>query len=357
MNSELFNNGNRSLAALGYYMPAEWMPHFGTWLSYPHNPKSFFDKLAEAQEAFVEMVYWLADSEYVYINVNDERMHQDLVVKLKKRGVTERNVIIQQFPTDDAWCRDHGAIFLLHSRTQKLCATNWIFNAWGGKYPCSRDNAIPAKMAEFLACPCMARAHVLEGGSIDINDQGIILTTESCLLNPNRNPSLDKEAVERMLCDNLGAQKIVWLKDGIVGDDTDGHIDDISRFVNRSTIVTMVEKKQTDENYEPLQQNLEILRNATNMDNEPFTIHTLPMPDPMYYDDERLPASYANFYIANKVVLVPTFGCAQDAEALGTLQGLFPTRKVVGIDATGLIVGLGTFHCLSQQVPASCDRV
>ncbi|MBF0386554.1 MAG: agmatine deiminase family protein [Candidatus Omnitrophica bacterium] len=340
-----------NLSSLGYTMPAEWEPHRGTWLTYPHNPKSFFTKLKGSQEAFADIVMHLAKVEEVHVNVNDEAMARDLAGKLKKRQVT-KNVFWHRFVSNDAWCRDHGCIVLKHRQTGSLVATDWIFNAWGGKYPAAKDNRIAKKMAEFLGLQCFSFPVVMEGGSLEVNGQGVLLTSESCLLNKNRNPQYSKAQIEALLKAGLGVKKILWLKDGIVGDDTDGHIDDIARFTDPRTIVTVIEPNKADKNHEICAENLALLKSFRDLDGRPFRIVTLPMPDPVYYrKDERLPASYANFYIANGIVLLPVFGCPQDKQAISILQKLFKSRSIVPVDASDLIVGLGTCHCLSQQIP------
>lgn len=341
-----------SLSARGYRMPAEWEPHRGTWLSYPHNPKSFFTALKGAQESFADMVACLAEVEEVHVNVNDQLMEDDLSAKLARRRV-RKNVFLHRFPTNDAWCRDHGCVVVRNDKTGQLAATDWIFNAWGGKYPSAKDNRIARKMAGFLGLECFDYPWVLEGGSIDVNGQGVLLTTESCLLNPNRNPRIGKKQIETLLKGAFGVRKILWLKDGIAGDDTDGHIDDIARFTDPRTIVTVEEKDKADVNHAICQENIRLLKEFTDIDGKPFRIVRLPMPRPMYYrKDERLPASYANFYIANGIVLVPVFDCPQDADALRILGKLFKGRRIVPVSAVDIIVGLGTCHCLTQQIPA-----
>ena len=233
-------------------------------------------------------------------------------------------------------------------------ATDWDYNAWGGKYPpYDLDNLIPAKMADFLGIPCRNGGMVLEGGSIDSNGGGLLLTTENCLLNPNRNPTLTRAEIESRLVNFLGVEKVLWLGEGIVGDDTDGHIDDITRFVGERVIVTAVEEDPTDENYKLLLENLRRLKSMTDSDGRPFEILSLPMPSPVVFEGQRLPASYANFYIANSVVLLPTYGHSNDERARALLARVFPTREIVGLDCTDLIWGLGAFHCLTQQVPAA----
>jgi agmatine deiminase len=273
---------------------------------------------------------------------------------LATHGVDLRSVIFHRFPTNDAWCRDHGATFVVREREgrRELAAIHWDYNAWGGKYPpYDRDRQIPKQMAEVLGVPRFNGGMVLEGGSIDVNGNGVLLTTEQCLLNPNRNPQLSKAEIEQHLRDGFGVHTIWWLGDGIVGDDTDGHIDDLTRFVAANTVVSVVEDDPADENYPMLQDNLKRLQSLRLPDGRALRIVTLPMPDPVMYEGERLPASYANFYIGNTVVLQPTFNCANDASAIETMRRCFPTRRVVGIDCTDLVLGLGTFHCLSQQVP------
>lgn len=325
-------------------MPAEWEKHYGTWLSYPHNPDTFFEKIESVRDSYTEMIKWIAKGEKVHINVNNQEEENDLKSRLREKEVYE-NIIIHHVPTNDAWCRDHGAIFVRDLETGKIVATDWKFNAWGGKYPYELDDKVPEFMAKYLDVERIEIDMVLEGGSIDTNGKGLFLTTESCLLNPNRNPHLSKEEIEKYLKTYLGAEKIIWLKDGIVGDDTDGHVDDITRFVDEQTVVTVIEDDKNDVNYEPLMENYEILK-ATGLN-----IVTLPMPDPVYYKEDRLPASYANFYICNCAVIVPTFRCEKDKIALEILQNLFKDRKVIGIDAYDVVVGLGTFHCLTQQIP------
>ncbi|MCX7738860.1 MAG: agmatine deiminase family protein [Hydrogenothermaceae bacterium] len=327
-----------------FLMPAEWEDHYGTWLSYPHNPDTFFEKIEAVRDRYTDMIRWIAKGEVVHVNVNDESDEEDLRRRLEEKGIKE-NVTIHRFPTNDAWCRDHGAIFVRDIETGRLVATDWEFNAWGGKYPYQLDNEIPKLMVDYLGVERVEVGMVLEGGSIDTNGNGLFLTTESCLLNKNRNPQLSKEDIERNLRVYLGAQKVIWLKDGIVGDDTDGHVDDITRFVSEDTIITVIEEDKNDENYEPLMENYQILKKTG------LNIIPLPMPDPVYYRGDRLPASYANFYISNYAVIVPTFRCDKDKVALETLQRIFRDRVVVGIDATDIVVGLGTFHCLTQQIP------
>ncbi|MBX0312755.1 MAG: agmatine deiminase family protein [Sulfurihydrogenibium sp.] len=333
------------------YMPPEWSKHKGTWLSYPHNPDTFFEKIDNVRDKYTDMVKLLSECEEVHINVNDEEMENDVLSRLKDKKANLNNVFIHRFPTNDAWCRDHGAIFVVDRDENKLVALDFKFNAWGGKYPYELDNEIPKKMAEYLNVERIEIDMVLEGGSIDVNGNGLLLTTESCLLNPNRNPNMSKEEIEENLKYYFGVEKILWLKEGIVGDDTDGHIDDITRFINENTVITVVEENPNDENYPILKENYEMLKTFTDMKGNKLNIITLPMPDPVYYKGDRLPASYANFYISNKYVIVPIFNCDKDKIALEILQSVFTDRVVVGIDASDIVVGLGTFHCLTQQIP------
>jgi agmatine deiminase len=305
------------------------------------------------------MVAALARSETVHINVNDAAMEAAASRHLQQAGVASEiggQIRFHRFPTNDAWCRDHGAIILKHRDPKAdaaLLATDWDYNAWGDKYPpYDLDNLIPSRMAELLGIPCQKGGMILEGGSLDSNGADLLLTTENCLLNSNRNPALTKAQIEARLIDFLGVEKVLWLGEGIVGDDTDGHIDDITRFVDARTVVTAIEEDPADENHQILQDNLTRLQSMTDLEGRPLEIVTIPMPPPIVFKDQRLPASYANFYIANSVVLLPTYRHANDERARATLAKLFPSREVVGLDCTDIIWGLGAFHCLTQQVPA-----
>jgi agmatine deiminase len=336
-------------------MPAEWAPHRGTWLSWPHKEASWPGKFGPVPAIFVRMVRHLADHEEVHINVAGPGMEQQVRRLLADEGAGAGNVCFHHNPTNDAWCRDHGPIFVQrdgeHGREEAV--VDWKFNAWGDKYPpYDLDDVIPTRVAREYGLPVFHPGIVLEGGSIEVNGRGTLLTTEACLLNPNRNPTLDRDAIEAYLRAYLGVRHILWLGDGIAGDDTDGHVDDLTRFVDERTVVTVVEDDPADENYEPLQQNLERLRGMRDQDGRPLRVVTLPMPRALFHEEQRLPASYANFYIANGLVLLPTYDPDRDEEARHTLQELFPTREVIGIDCTDLVWGLGAFHCVSQQWPA-----
>ena len=336
-------------------MPAEWAPHRGTWLSWPHKEASWPGKFGPVPAIFARMVRHLADHEEVHINVAGPDMEQEVRRLLADEGTDSGNVFFHHNPTNDAWCRDHGPIFVQrdggHGREEAV--VDWKFNAWGDKYPpYDLDDVIPTRIAREYGLPVFHPGIVMEGGSIEVNGRGTLLTTEACLLNPNRNPTLDRDAIEGYLRAYLGVRHILWLGDGIAGDDTDGHVDDLTRFVDERTVVTVVEDDPADENYEPLRENLERLRGMRDQDGRPLRVVTLPMPRALFHEEQRLPASYANFYIANGVVLLPTYDAARDEEARRTLQELFPTREVIGIDCTDLVWGLGAFHCVSQQWPA-----
>lgn len=335
-------------------MPAEWTPHQATWISWPHKRASWPGKFEPVEPVMVRAVAAIATGEFVRINVLDER-HQNHVQSLLDGKVRAENIVFHRFPSNDAWCRDHGAIFVTRpgdAPAERALALNFRFNAWGNKYPpFDLDDAIPPQMAEALDVACFSVDMVLEGGSIDVNGSGALLTTEQCLLHPNRNPQLDKSAIERNLRDTLGVRQIFWLGEGIVGDDTDGHIDDLTRFVAADTVVTVIEADRGDENYQPLAENRERLAGLRLEDGRPLRIIELAMPRPVEYKGDRLPASYANFYIGNRVVLMPSFKDAADEPNRKILAKCFPGREVVAIDCTDLVLGLGTFHCLTQQVP------
>lgn len=347
-------------AQRGYAMPAEWAPHRGTWLSWPHRESSWPGNFAPVPAVVAAMVRELAGGEEVHINVADEAMEHAARTEIRRAGAAPANLFFHHFPTNDAWCRDHGPCFVQRDRgdgTRDELILDWGYNAWGGKYPpFDLDDQIPRLVAAELGLEVVTPGMILEGGSIDVNGRGTLLTTEQCLLHPNRNPDLTRHDIEQRLRDHLGVHHILWLGEGIVGDDTDGHIDDITRFTDERTIVTMVEDDPADANHRLLADNLARLRTMRDQDGEPFRIVTLPMPRPVEYEGQRLPASYANFYIGNEVVLIPGYDPERDEVARTTLQELFPTRRAVVIDCTALIWGLGAFHCLSQQWPETGRR-
>ena len=346
-------HGRATPAAQGYRMPPEWALHQATWLSWPHNPDTWPGVLPRAEAALARAVGALTEGETVHINVLDER-HERHVAGLLAGHANPARLCLHRNPTNDAWCRDHGAIFVTRASGEApLLALDFGYNAWGGKYPpFDLDDQMPRRMATLLDVPCRTVDMILEGGSIDVNGAGTLLTTEQCLLNPNRNPRLTRADIEQRLCDHLGVRQVLWLGEGIVGDDTDGHIDDLTRFVSADTVVTAVEEDPTDENYRPLRENYERLTGMTDQDGRPLRVIELPMPGPVHFDGQRLPASYANFYLANRAVLVPTYRHPNDARACEILQSLFPERKVMAIDCADLIWGLGAIHCVTQQQPA-----
>jgi len=342
-------------AKLGYRMPAEWEPHEATWLSWPHHDSiSFPDNYNAVLPALAQMVDALADSERVRINVSGRDHEREVREVLRRHKARAQHVEFFHIPTNEPWCRDHGPMFLTRPGDPKPVIVDWDYNAWGWKYPpFDLDDVVPTEIGKALGLEVFHPGIILEGGSIDVNGTGSLLTTRSCLLNPNRNPDLTKAEIEQKLCDFLNIKNILWLGDGIEGDDTDGHVDDLTRFVNHKAVVTCIEDQEDDPNYEPLQKNLAKLREMDAEDEIPLEIHVLPMPGKIMRDGQRLPASYANFYIANKVVMMPTFGDCADGWALSVLQTVFPTRKVIGIDCRELIMGLGAFHCLTQQQPVA----
>lgn len=332
-------------------MPAEWEPHEATWITWPHFEGTWPGKLELIAPIYVEIVRALHSGETVHINALDEERAEGIRETLRREGILE-NVVVHVRPTDNEWIRDYGAI-IVRDRSGHRLATDWRFNNWGGKYPdFELNNEVPELMAARHQMQRQVYDLIMEGGSIDVNGAGWLLTTESCLLNPNRNPECTRADIERVLSDAFGVHQIMWLGDGIVGDDTDGHIDDLTRFVGLDTVVTVVENDPADENHEPLKENLERLR-SLRPDGQALKIVELPMPRPVYHDGDRLPASYANFYIGNEAVLLPVFDDPADQLAVQQLSAAFPHRRIVPIDCTDLVWGFGAFHCLTQQVPAA----
>ncbi|MFZ5973375.1 MAG: agmatine deiminase family protein [Bacteroidota bacterium] len=338
---------------LGYFFPAEFAPHDATWLSWPHKEASWPGKIETIFPVYAEFVKCVAEAEKVNINVAHEAMKQKALGYLEKAGADLSQIQFFFHPTNDAWCRDHGPAFLIHRAEKKKMIVDWGYNAWGGKYPpFDLDDVIPTLIANQYGIPVVSPGIVMEGGSVEFNGKGTLLTTRACLLNPNRNPHLSQKQIEEYLVNYYGVDHILWLGDGIVGDDTDGHIDDLTRFVNADTVVTIVEENKSDENYTILQDNLKELKTLRLESGKQLNIVELPMPSAIVYDGMRLPASYANFYISNKYVVVPTFRDKNDERALQILQSCFPDRKVIGLDSVDIIWGLGSFHCLSQQEPS-----
>lgn len=351
---EVARAGEKTPAELGYYFPAEFSQHTSTWLSWPHKEGSWPGKLDSIFPPYAEFIKYVALGELVNINVTDEAMKNFALTHLERAGVNMANIRFHYFPTNDAWCRDHGPAFLINPEAEvKKVLVKWNYNAWGEKYPPhDLDNQIPIRIAEELGVPCFKSGIVMEGGAVEFNGNGTLLTSEACLLNENRNPHLKQDQIEQFLQDYYGVKQILWVGDGIIGDDTDGHIDDITRFVNQDTVVTVVEENKADANHSLLQENLERLRKMRLADGKQLNVIELPMPAPVIWDDQRLPASYANFYISNHAVVVPVFNDKNDQKALDILSDCFQDRKVVGVDSTDIIWGLGSFHCLSQQEPA-----
>jgi agmatine deiminase len=338
---------------LGYYFPAEFAPHAATWLSWPHKEASWPGKIHTIYPYYAQFIKELAAGEKVCINVSGEAMKAFALQQLQAAGADLSRVEFFFHPTNDAWCRDHGPAFLVNPEAEyKKAIVDWGYNAWGNKYPpYDLDDVIPTLIAKQYCIPVFYPGIVMEGGSVEFNGRGTLITSTACLLNPNRNPHLNQGAIECYLRDYYGVEQILWVDEGILGDDTDGHIDDTVRFVNEDTVITVIEENKSDANYSPLQHNLRQLKAMRLLNGRQLNIVELPMPDELVYEDQRLPCSYANFYIANQSVIVPTFRSENDDKALRIIQDCFPSRRVVGIDSTEIIWGLGSFHCLSQQEP------
>ena len=335
---------------LGYRMPAEWEPHQSTWISWPHNEETWPHELAEVEATMANVVKVLSRSETVRINVNSGEQQRRAVAALDEVGAVG-DVRFHTVPTNDAWVRDYGPIFVTSAKGL-LAATVWGFNSWGGKYPpYVLDDAAGTKMAEALDVPVYNGDMILEGGSIEVNGQGVLVTTESCLLNENRNPHLDRVEIENRLRRFLGIRQIVWLRAGIAGDDTDGHIDDVARFVSPNTMVAALPSDAGSDDYDVLLDGIERLRSTSLERGESIEVHELPMPAPITINNDRMPATYANYYVGNRTVIVPTYDDPNDERAISILRRSFPTRDVMGINCRELIWGLGAFHCLTQQVP------
>ncbi|KPM49888.1 agmatine deiminase family protein [Jiulongibacter sediminis] len=336
----------------GYFFPAEWHPHRATWLSFPHNIDTWEDRLPRVYEAYFKFIAELASEETVCISSGNDKTKSVIELGLNQRGIPTQNIQLFDFKTNDSWCRDHGPSFVINPSLGEKAIVNWGYNAWGGKYPpFDADDAIPSNVAKTLNLKLYEPGIIMEGGSIEVNGDGTLMTSKSCLLNKNRNPHLSQKQIEEKLKLYYNVEQILWLEEGIVGDDTDGHVDDMTRFINSDTVLTALETDRLDDNYSPLRENLELLKKIKLAGGTKINIETLPMPDPVLDSGLRLPASYANFYILNNKVIVPTYRCKKDDEALKIIEGCFPDRKIVGIDSTDIIWGLGSFHCLSQQEP------
>jgi agmatine deiminase len=342
-------------AAFGYRMPAEWEPHAATWLAWPHKRESWPGKFEPIPPLYARLVRTLAQFEPVHILAGgtDPQSGADIMAEAKSLVGDVPNVTLHDIPTNDAWVRDHGPTFLVGPTGSPPALVDWGYNAWGGKYPpFDLDDAVPARIAQWSGRRLFKPGIILEGGAIDSNGSGTILTTEQCLLNPNRNPQLCCHDMEKYLADYLGAKKVLWLGEGIEGDDTDGHIDELARFVDPHTVVAALEDNPDDANYLPLRENFDRLQRYTDQDNQPLNVFALPMPRPIYYEGQRLPASYCNFYMANGVAIVPQFNDPADARVIEVLRPLLSGRQIIGLPARDLVWGLGAFHCITQQEPA-----
>lgn len=347
-----FGEGN-AWRRVRFRMPAEWEPHRGTWLTWPREDgASFPGRFTQICEVYRRLVDCLAECEPVFINVWDEAMERAARLRLGLAEEVRREVSFFHHPAYEPWCRDHGPIFVRNSRTGEAVVVDWDYNAWGNKYPpFELDNEVPKRVAALRGVERLEPKMVLEGGSIDVNGRGLLLTTESCLLNPNRNPRLSRKEIEQRLFDYLGAEEVLWMGEGVAGDDTDGHVDNLARFVSADTVVIAIEEDPADANYLALRDNRERLCAFNKGRRRPLRIVELPMPSLVVQEGIRLPASYANFYLANGLAIVPIFGDPNDKAALEILQNLMPRRKVVGLDSLDLIWGLGSFHCVTQQEP------
>ena len=334
--------------SLGFRFPAEWEAHKATWLTYPQNPESWPDNFAKACNEFNLFVKAICNNEMVHINVNDLLTLQTVSKALDKLGCKMENILFHDILSDDCWCRDHGPVFLVNSKGDKALVSA-EFNAWGNKYSSVNDNLIATQIAEITGYSCFKPGVVMEGGSIEINGDGTLLTTKSCLLNKNRNPHLSLADIEEYLKEYYCIEQVLWLEDGIAGDDTDGHIDDIARFSNSGTLLMAVEEDKRNINYIALTRNLQFASRFKLFNGSQLNIIELPMPELQLADGHPLPASYANFYLCNSGVIVPIFNCKKDLKAMDILEKAFPSKEIIPILSVNMIYGLGSWHCLSQQ--------
>ncbi len=346
---------------LGYHMPAEWEEHEATWLAWPHMryAKYWGDNLRPVQDISLQVIKALHRRENVNLMVVDEAMEEAVRKKARKAKTPLEHVVFYEIPTIDVWTRDHGPVFVVNRENGDIAITHWLYNGWGNKYPdIIPDTVIPAKIHELMETPYFATGMVLEGGSIEVNGQGTLLTTKQCLLNKNRNPYFKRPDIEKRLKDYIGIKKIVWLDQGLINDDTDGHIDNLAPFINPTTIAAPYEWDTKDDNYEVLKENFSILEKATDSYGKSFRVLKLPTPGYIADNGKRLAASYANFYIANGVVLLPIFGNKRkDRDAKAVLEHLFPERKVTPINCLPLIKSGGTIHCITQQQPKPINNL
>ena len=341
-----------SPAALGFAMPAEWTPHAATWMSFPFGDDLWEGHLEGVREEFARLIATVARFESVVLNVRDEEVERDARRRLGRTENGLRNITFHRVPLNDVWFRDNGPLFVKNAEG-RVALTDWTFNAWGEKYaPWDADDRAPQEVARTLGMKRFALPHVMEGGALELNSRGVCLTTRSCLLSQHRNPNLTQRELEVALRDALGVKHLIWLEAGLEGDHTDGHIDTIVRFTDDQTIVCSVEEDEDDANFTTTQHNLALLRTLRDGEGDPYNIVELPLPQKrMELNGARLPLTYANFYIGNGFVVVPTYDDANDERALDTLRPLFPDREVIGLEATSLITGGGAFHCVTQQQP------
>jgi agmatine deiminase len=337
----------------GYRFPAEWERHKATWLSYPHSDSyswpGTLERIFPYYNAFIKE---LSKGEQVCINVRDENLKGKVILDLTATGIDPSRITLLIHPTNDAWCRDHGPAFLVNpTANDPKVIVSWKYNAWGEKYDHDLDEQIPRLIGDYLKIPVFYPGIVMEGGAVEFNGKGTLLTTTQCLLHENRNPGLLQHEIEETLRNFYGVEQVLWLDEGIEGDDTNGHIDDITRFFKEDGVITMVEPNRSDPNHSNLQENLKKLKSFRLLSGKQLDIAEVPMPVPVIYEGQRLPASYANFYISNDAVIIPNFRCKQDDMAMRILEDCFPDRRIIGIDSVEIIWGLGSFHCLSQQEP------
>ncbi|KAB8028153.1 agmatine deiminase [Fluviispira multicolorata] len=328
-------------------MPAEWSPHAATWTSWPFDDEIWYGDLDSVRQEFTALVKAITQFEHVHLLVTNEEAENDALERLGKKS----NVTLHRVSLNDVWFRDNGPIFI--KKENKISFVKWEFNAWGQKFKWDLDNLAPNQVAEFLKLNFFKSSVVMEGGSLDTNGKGICLTTKQCLLSEMRNPTLSQSDIEKSLKDNLGIKKLLWLEDGLEGDHTDGHIDTIVRFVNENTIVYSMTEDRTDKNYPAMQRNFELLKTFTDLEGNLFNLVPLVLPkNRIEIEGQRLPATYANFYIGNSFVVVPVYQDPHDEVALKTLRSLFPNREVIGLSSRAIINGGGSFHCVTQQQPA-----
>ncbi|MBP9865387.1 MAG: agmatine deiminase family protein [Candidatus Omnitrophica bacterium] len=352
MNKPVSAISKQKPAELGFHMPAEWERHAATWLAWPKNDITWpGEKMREAREAYLQMLEALLPHENVHLLVSHDKEAESILVQLKMRSTNTSKLIFHPLEYVDGWIRDYGPTFLKNKAGESAWC-KWIFNAWGSKYDdLMQDTRVFEDMSLAGASPCFKADFVMEGGSIEVNGAGICLTSEQCLLNPNRNPHLSRQDIEKNLKDYLGVKQVLWLREGVVGDDTDGHIDDIARFTAEDTIVAAFEENPADENYAILKENWDRLQTFKDLKGRPFRLVQLPMPGRLEREGAPLPASYANFYLANNVVLLPVFDHKNDALAIKIMRELCPKREVIPIPSSALVYGFGAVHCLSQQEP------